>query len=409
MKKLIASGVLSLGLLTSVPLFAQAGQLDPSFGNGGIVQSTLLTSFSGAALAPNGDIVVAGGTGGIATLVRYLPNGTLDSSFGSSGIATLPPPASFFLGESFTLGMTVQSNGDILATLYAFNNTSTMSEAVLVRLNTSGQPDSTFGTGGQVPLNFPVPTSWSASATRVLAQPDGKILVTGNITPPFRNHSAPLTLLARYLSNGVVDTSFGTNGVEEVVTAVDLPSSLALVAGDEILALNDQGTIAAAQFSSTGTLITPPVGGNVVATENTGTTAFQSNGDYVIAGTTQGADGRLNVDAVVSRFELNGTADSSFQSPSIRFGPDGVDVKTVPAGITVDPMGRILVGAEFETSTAASGVARLNSNGSLDATFGNDGISSLVPNFVIYAILVQPNNQIVMVGSSGNLARYLAQ
>jgi uncharacterized delta-60 repeat protein len=410
MKTLILSAISILCFpLAVTPAFAQAGHLDATFGSGGVVANAPLTEFTAAALAANGDIVVAGGIDGTAAIVRYLPSGALDPSFGTDGLLMLPAPASFFLGESFMLGIAVQTNGKILATFYAFNNTSTESETVLLRLNANGQPDTTFGSGGQVPLSFPVPAGWGASATLVLAQPDGKILVTGNIVPPFRNHSAPLTLLARYLTNGALDTTFGTNGIEEVVAPVDLPSSLALLSGDGILPLNDQGTIVVSQFSPSGAPVTPSTGGTIIASDPTGTTAFQTNGDFLIAGTVAGPDGRLNVDATVERFELNGVEDPSFQPPTIRFGPDGADVKNAPAGVAVDSTGRVLVAAEFESSTFGSGVARLNSNGSLDTTFGSAGIGALVPDFVVYAILVQPDNKAIMVGSGGNLARYLAQ
>jgi uncharacterized delta-60 repeat protein len=411
MNKFILSLVVALGILgASTATFAQAGSLDPTFGNGGIVETSPLSQFAGAALATDGDIVVAGAAGSSAAIVRYLPNGALDPSFGTNGIVTLPPPSNFSLGISFPLGLGVQSNGKVVVTFYAFNNTGTASEALLLRLNANGQFDPTFGIGGRVNLNFPVPPSWSATATRVLPQPDGKILVTGNITPPFRNHSAPLTLLARYLSNGALDASFGTNGVSELVTPVDLPSSLALLSGDGILAVNAQAPIAAAQFTSAGALVTPPTGGTIIATDNAGITAFQPNCEYLLAETTSGPDGRLNVDAEVMRFELNGTIDSAFQSPVIRFGPDGADVKNLPAGITVDSVGRVVVGAEYEgTSSFASGVARLNANGTPDATFGTDGISTTVPRFVIFGILVQPDNKVIMVGGTGDLARYLAQ
>ena len=422
MRKFLASAVISLFLLAgAIPAFAQAGSLDPAFGTNGVVNSSPLSNFTAAAVAPNGDIVVAGDIDApsstvtaAAAFVRYLPNGTPDPSFGTNGLVLLPPPSSFFLGESFTLGFAIQSNGDIVATFYAFNNTSTESESQLIRLNANGTPDTTFGTGGEVPLNFPLPTSsWSPSATLVLAQPDGKILVTGNIVPPFRKGvttPAPLTLLARYLSNGAVDTTFGTNGVEEVATAVDLPSSLALLSGDGILALNDTGTIAAAQFSSAGAPVTPATGGKVIAADQTGATAFQSNGEFLIAGTIQGTGGKRNADAIVERFELNGTQDTSFQSPAIRFAPDAPFVENIPIGVNVDSTGRVVVGVDFIDSSSFAGVARLNSNGTLDTTFGSDGIGKTVPGFVLYDLLVQPaDNKIVIVSSSGNLARYLAQ
>jgi uncharacterized delta-60 repeat protein len=409
MRSLIVTGAVCLSLVAVVEAPAQAGHLDPSFGTGGVQLNAPFSLFTGAAVAPNGDIVVAGEASSAATFVRYLPNGVPDASFGGSGTVSLPAPSNFFLGTSFPLAMAIQNDGKILMTYYAFNNTSTLSEALLIRLDANGQIDTTFGAGGQVTLSFPTPTGWGASATKVLQQPDGKILVTGNIVPPFRNHSAPLTVLARYLANGAPDTSFGTDGVDEVVTAVDLPTSVALLSGDGILALNGQGTITTAQFTSTGALVSPTTGGAIVEISNNGVTALENNGDYLVGGSVLGADGKTNVDADVKRFLLNGTLDSTFQSPAIRFAPDATNTKTLLAGVAVDSAGRIAVIGELESANFGSAVARLNPNGTLDTTFGSGGVGTLVPGFVAYAVLVQTDNKIVMVGGTGQLARYLAQ
>jgi uncharacterized delta-60 repeat protein len=417
MRKVFLSAVVSLSLLSrAVPGFAEAGSLDPAFGTGGLVQNSPLSNFSSAVVAPNGDIVVAGtifapteNITASAAIIRYLPNGTPDPSFGTNGIVMLPPPASFFLGESFTIGLAIQSNEEILANFYAFNNTSTESESELIRLNANGTPDTTFGDDGEVALNFPVPASWSASATLVMAQPDGKILVSGNITPPFKkggSTSAPLTLLARYLSNGAPDTTFGSDGVEEVATSVDLPDALALLSGDGILAF-DGGY---AQFSSAGAPVSPVTGGTIVAINQPGgSTAIEPNGEYVVAESVKGPDGKTNTDATAERFEFNGTVDPTFNAPAFSFGPNAPGVKNGAAAIGVDSAGRVAVGVEFSSTSLASGVARLTSAGSLDTTFGNGGIGATVPNFVIYALLIQADNKIVMVSSAGNLARYLAQ
>jgi uncharacterized delta-60 repeat protein len=262
-----------------------------------------------------------------------------------------------------------------------------------------------------VALNFPVPTGWGASATIVMAQPDGKILLTGNVTPPFRNKSAPLTLLARYLANGAPDTSFGTGGLVEVVTPINLPSTIALLSGDALLAYNSLGKVA--QFSSSGALAATVSGGTIVATKDEGILnglALQTNGEFLAAGTIQGPDGKTNLDAIVERFELTGALDSTYESPAIRFGPDAPEVKNEPQSLVVDSDGRGLVGVAFVTAGGeGAGVARLNANGSLDTTFGNAGVSPTVPNFVLYRLLVQTNNEPVMISGSGALARYLAQ
>lgn len=400
--------------------FGAAGALDPAFGNAGVVAGNLgganNFSFSDAALAPNGDIVLSGtvnnpATGEVATIARFLPNGNLDSSFGTGGIVTLPPPSNYFLGASLTLAVAIQPNGEILTVFFAFNNTSTMLENLLIRLNTNGTIDMTFGNSGSVALNFPVPTGWGASATIVMAQPDGKILLTGNITPPFRNKSAPMTLLARYLSNGAPDVSFGTKGLVEVVTPIDLPSTIALLPGDAVLAFNTAGQ--AAQFSSGGGLSGTVTGGTIVVTKDSGVLnnlAILPNDEFLAAGTIHGADGKTNLDAIVERFELTDAVDTSYESPAIRFAADGTNVKNEPQSLVVDSEQRGLVGVELVTaSTEGAGVARLNSNGSLDTMFGNGGIGQVVPGFNLFRLLVQANNQPLMINGNGAMARYLAQ
>jgi uncharacterized delta-60 repeat protein len=397
--------------------FAAPGRLDPAFGNGGIVQPNLgggtSFNFAGIALAPNGDIVVGGSVRNAssvieASIARYLSDGSPDPSFGVGGIVTLPPPANFFLGTSIIQAVTVQPDRKILALYFAFNNTSTASENTLIRLNVDGSFDSSFGNGGQVVLNFPAPATFAASATMILAHPDGRILLSGNVTPPFRNHSAPLTLLARYLSTGAPDSSFGTNGISEQVTPVDLPVSLALLAGDGLLAANAQGQVA--QFSSSGTLLPVSTGGTVIATESAGLSAFQQNADYVLGETAAGPQGfKNNQDAVARRFLPSGAADASFASPLIAFGPNAPLVHNIPIGIGVDSEGRVVIGVEFESSTEASGVARLNADGTLDSTFGKGGIGVTIPGFNAFGLVVQPNNDVILVSGGGTLARILAE
>ncbi len=115
-----------------------------------------------------------------------------------------------------------------------------------------------------------------------------------------------------------------------------------------------------------------------------------------------------NTDVAVSQFTMSGS-DSSFVSGVIRLGLDGPFVQNHPVGIGVDAIGRIAVDVELSSRTGnTSGVARLNADGSLDTTFGHNGIGTTVPIIAINTILVQPNNEIIAIGG-GNLARYLAQ
>lgn len=431
MKTRITTVVLSLFLIFGAQsAFAQAGTLDPTFGNGGIVETnfgvnTNNFSFFDAALAPNGDIVVAGiidnfdGQESPCVIVRYLPTGVLDSTFGTNGVVVLG--ASGF--PSLAGILAVQSTGKILVlTEPEINGTFV---TALDRLNLNGQLDSTFGTGGQILVDVTEPSPYLESPSMVLAQPDGKILLAGTATLPFRSKLTPLTVLSRYLTTGAPDTTFGSSGSSSVI-AIETPTTIALLSGDGILALNDTNQIA--QFSPTGALLSTPTGGTVIAVKQTGPVTFQSNADFLVASGVQGPSGRKNIEATIDRTLVNGEADTSFASPEISFGPNVPVVSSGVSGIAVDSAGRVIIGGSFsalaEPSTPATsefGLARVESNGTLDTTFGSEGTVTTVVGLEsgIAAVLAQPNNEIVAVGIThvtiGStsedlaLARYRAQ
>ncbi len=411
MKKFIALVVFSLSLLgTCISAFAAAGSLDPTFGNGGIVETNFGPNnnnftFSDAALAPNGDIIVAGSVAGLAgqqsaaVIVRYLPNGALDSSFGTDGMVTLPAPASFFLGISFIESIAVQPNGQILAIFGAANDSGTESEIALLRFIANGEPDSSFGSDGQVIVNFPSVPPLAASPNIVLAQPDGKILLAGSATPPFRSKVSPQTVLGRYLPNGALDTTFGSSGFASAV-AISTPSTLALLSGDGILALNSAGQLA--QFTSAGALVGTPTGGAVIAVKRSVISqTFLSNGEDLEAGGVRGPFGKTNTDAIVQKFEVSGAADLSFSSPAISFLPNGVEIKSGVGSIATDSQSRIALGGTVETAVTSSwGVARLEPNGTLDPTFGSGGVvtTQVALEGFIDIVFVQPDNKILAIG-----------
>jgi uncharacterized delta-60 repeat protein len=415
-----------LMLVASSSALGQAGSLDPTFGSGGIVITNFGVNennfqFVDAALASSGDIVVAGtvsnaaeGVANSNDIVRYLPSGALDPSFGTDGIVTLAAP--YFASTSGVLS--VQANGQILV-LTQVEVDGTL-EVALERLNTNGKLDPTFGSGGIVIVNFPAPADEVASPNLVLAQPDGKILLAGEATPDFRSTATPQTILARYLSNGALDTTFGNGGIVSA-TAIGTPTTLALLTGDGIL-VSSGG--APEQFTSTGALLATPTGGTVIAVKVTGATTFQSNADFLITGAVRGPFGKTNDESIIERFLVNGTADSTFSSPDISFGPNGVEVDSLAFAIAVDSQGRVIVGGIYESpSSDPWGLARVNSNGALDTTFGSGGTVTTPVGLegFISLLLIQPNNEIVAVGEvqvSKNtdstmedlaLARYTAQ
>ena len=183
------------------------GNLDTTFGIGGKV----ITDIGGSdtaydvAIQADGKIVVVGETynsNGNFAVTRYNPDGSLDSSFGNSGKAI----ADFANQTDRAYSVTIQSDGKILIGGITYNGNQT--DAALVRYNSNGSLDTTFGNGGKVSTNFEGKSEWIES---IAVQPDGKIVVGGSVDP---NDFA----LIRYNSDGSLDTSFGNGG--RVITSM---------------------------------------------------------------------------------------------------------------------------------------------------------------------------------------------
>jgi uncharacterized delta-60 repeat protein len=194
------------------------GTLDTTFGpsKNGIVTTPVGTSASwatGLAVQPDGDIVLAGSaytrsannsleeTMGLA---RYTATGQLDTSFGSGGIVSnIVPPGSVWAGAGPVL---VQGNGLIVVGGSASGpNNSSVSNLSLARFTSSGQLDTTFGNAG-----FAIDTAmWTANALALGA--NGDLLAAGG-TQQVAGASSEDFGLAAFLPGGGLDTSFGTNG-----------------------------------------------------------------------------------------------------------------------------------------------------------------------------------------------------
>jgi uncharacterized delta-60 repeat protein len=409
--------IFSVLLIASQQADAQAGKLDPMFGNGGIVttdfgdqeRSGNVASANAVVIQPDGKIVVCGGIPGssgfpIPAVARYHSNGSLDKSFGTSGIVSTPN-----LEDVPLTAIALQDDGKIVAS----------GEKFVARYTSSGVLDSTFGTGGIVSLGNDF---IGTSPTGILVQPDGRILLADRY-------------LLRFLSDGQFDTSFGTGGTAR--TAGYPATGLALLPSGKILvvssALGTSGFIS--QYDSNGNLDTTfGIAGQLASPGSAVALALLGTGDFVAGGSltnnaVQPFPGAVDSSFAVSRYLGAGVTDAGF-------GTNGGTVAAVPnfpleatSGLGVEPNGDIvLVGTANNSSQLVFALVRYTANGQLDTTFGNHGIvvtgfgkSQNDPSVSANGLTIQPDGKIVVVGSyvigvpyhgfdtAFKIARYLSQ
>ncbi|MBE7497839.1 MAG: hypothetical protein HS117_23080 [Verrucomicrobiaceae bacterium] len=179
------------------------GSRDTSFNGTGMVVTSTSGGYDRAnamVIQPDGKVVVAGSTqvGSVShfLVLRYNYNGTLDTSFNGTGkVATQVGD------DDVPRAMTLQADGKIVVAGSSRHGPN--DNFALVRYNTNGTLDSTFGTGGKVTTDF---FDGNDSANAVVVQTDGKILAGGVAGNSF------VFAMARYHANGTLDTSFNGTG-----------------------------------------------------------------------------------------------------------------------------------------------------------------------------------------------------
>ncbi|MEL6809735.1 MAG: T9SS type A sorting domain-containing protein [Bacteroidota bacterium] len=362
-----------IAILASINnMFPQDGTLDPSFGGDGFVT----TNFPGSpdqsyaiVQQDDGKIVASGfsGYGDIHILSRYMPDGSLDTSFGTDGkvmndFNVVPPPFTYFSS------IDQQADGK-LVTGSSHRLSGGNLDFFLVRYLTNGQLDTSFGDNGVVSTDFGVDY---LSAIAVL--PDGKILAGGWS----EQGGSTFVMLTKYLPNGDLDNSFGTDGIVTtylhsissiVFPFMELPDGKVLVAGR-----GTNGFLTFHRYLSNGTL-DPDFGtdgilqASVASANLYGSVTIKDNGKMVAALVL----GQSNVK--VMQFLEDGSLDPSFGTN----GMTDIEIPLFfPYKILLDDNENILVSGKifgFEVSTYY--LLRYNSNGILDTSFGDNGSSAL--------------------------------
>jgi uncharacterized delta-60 repeat protein len=333
---------------------AAPGDLDLSFGSGGIVVTTITNApyYENARamkVQPDGKIVVCGmieydePISPYFFLARYNPNGTLDASFGASGIT---------LSQSFNgHDIALQPDGKIII-LGSWNGFEVR------RYNTNGSLDTSFGAGGVVHT----PIGLGASSKRVAVQADGKIVVVGYSFPgPGANYY--YITVVRYNPDGSLDSSF--NGTGKVVTSFG-------------------------SYSDADAVV------------------LQPDGKIVVVGWAQPGESPHHF--ALFRYNPDGSLDSGF-------GAGGKVIHAVSTGydeirdVTLQPDGKIVAtgSINYSATPTSTAIVRYNINGSIDTSFAQNGIFTTEENFYVgNGIALQSDGKLVAFGYADTPVREFA-
>ncbi len=411
--------------LPSLTPAQSSGDLDTTFGIGGKVTTDIfgyLECAHSLVLQDDGKIIIAGYSQNFSssyreiTLVRYLSDGNIDISFGTNGIVITDVSNRGAEAKSIV----IQSDDKVVVAGFSdsWSPSSNGDAFTVVRYDNNGTPDNTFGTNGVVRTEI---SDENDVAESVVIQPDGKLVVVG-----WTNYSD--IVLVKYNSDGSLDNSFGSGGIviTDINSNTDQGKSVALqtdgkiiVTGYSILPFpygfyrifvaryNSNGDLDLS-FGTNGIVITTI--GDFIDDARGYDIYFQPDGKILVAG--YYGDRGPNIDHfALLRYNSDGSLDNSFGVNGITV--TAMDGYTYAESIDLDYNGDIFLGGTSDDNFA---LAKYDSDGNIDVSFGASGIVTTDFSGHLdfgHSLKILADNKIILAGESYTvysdfaLARYL--
>ena len=333
----------------AVVRYNPSGSLDTTFDTDGKVTTNIgirssIDQAKSVALQSDGKIIIAGRTRPSSTedfvVVRYNASGSLDTTFDTDGKVTTDIGSNT---DDEAYSVAVQPDGKIIVAGISSDNDD---DFAVVRYNPNGSLDTTFDTDGKVTTNFG--NNFQDQAYSIALQTDGKIIVAGvslNIDRDFA--------IVRYNTNGSLDTTFDTDG--KVTTdfgsgANDDARSVTVQSDGKIIVAGDSSSgnaqLAVARYNTNGSLDT------TFDTDGKVTTSFGNITDAYAGSVTMQPDGKIIVGGVyyqmssssmaVVRYNPNGSLDTTFDTDGKATASTGFDYAYGESAV-LQPDGRIIV------------------------------------------------------------------
>jgi uncharacterized delta-60 repeat protein len=404
MKRIV---VIIFFIISTCHLIAQTGFPDPRFGVKGYINTTTPGTNANFQLsikcfvATNGKILLVNQLGAKTILCRRLQNGPIDSSFAHNGYSEIISLIATSAAE--------QTDGKIVVG----GSPNGSDNFMLARYKPDGNIDSSFGNNGIVIHDLGSSLDFLSD---ISISSDGKILAAGNSTL----NGVSSFVLVRYTNSGVVDNTFGTNGIA-ITNFSGLNSGASAITiqndGKILLAGKVNGSagsdFALARYNSNGSAdlnfnTTGRVSTNFDFYDRTTSVIVDNNGKIYVGGISDNGSGSRHMR--ITRYNANGVLDSSYNNGTgsllLLFGNSPDDVLSK---IKLQQDGSVVACGFTNLNSTASDIAlvRILTNGTLDITFGNSGLvqvdisnSSDAANF----LAIQNDGKIITVGYSTSVS-----
>jgi uncharacterized delta-60 repeat protein len=404
-------------ILTTVCLSTlNAQSLDSTFNGSGHTSNQLSTGphrAIGTHQQSNGSLILTANAGSGSNnydyyAARYTTNGTLDNTYGINGIRKI----NFDSTYDELLGSALQPDDKVI--LIGATKLGAAIGFGIVRLDANGALDNTFNTNGKY-FNALLGEAYANCGT-VLA--NGQIIIGGG-TKILPFNAPRMEALIRLNVNGTLDNTFGTNGITlndldtangEEIQVLAIDNNQNIVVGSNGL---PTGKAYISRFTSNG-LLDPTWGnnGNLLLSFITGNypgvydLQIQADGKYLVSIKNQSFPTQT---AIIARLNTNGTLDSTFNNIGyITFS--SVDAPR----FALQTDGKIVGVTTYKSFTPVflnkRQMFRLNSNGTLDSTFGTNGLYDDLPKVLegSKGIMLQNDGKIVLAGDAFNNPNYKA-
>ena len=263
-----------------------------------------------------------GGTGTDFLVARFNSDGMLDLSFGGAGYVSTTYLTSGVAGEQIDVcnAVAVQSDGKIVTAGYTTEDGP--EHVAVVRYNTDSTLDASFGSGGKLDIDASVGPTLDSSAQALLIQPDGKLLVAGNAEGPSNSDF----LVLRLNTDGSLDQTFGTNGIaRNSIGGFDVANAMVLQPdGRIVLAGQSDGDFALARYTASGALDSSFGTGGVVKTpvgpsfDIAYGLALMPWGRFVAVGSARISTSAQGTDVAAVAYNADGSLDTYFGVGGIR-------------------------------------------------------------------------------------------